>query len=123
MDFMSTVKGSLLEGFFPEGWDMEKIDACCKKGTAREAWWNKDFQPVACENIQDFATYMGHEIALQIKKARDEGIELALILPVAAQASESEVVGCWAHYDVQLNGAPAMQMLYLAENHTCFFII
>ncbi len=82
MDFMSTVKGSLLEGFFPEGWDMEKIDACCEKGTAREAWWNKDFQPVACENIQDFDTYMGHEIALQIKKARDEGIELALILPV-----------------------------------------
>lgn len=82
MDFMSTVKGSLLEGFFPEGWDMEKIDACCEKGTVREAWWNKDFQPVACENIQDFDTYMGHEIALQIKKARDEGIELALILPV-----------------------------------------
>ena len=50
-------------------------------------------------------------------------LALALILPVAAQASESDVVGCWAHYDVQLNGAPAMQMLYLAENHTCFFII
>ena len=26
MDFMSTVKGSLLEGFYPEGWDFEKID-------------------------------------------------------------------------------------------------
>lgn len=27
MDFMSTVKGSLLEGFYPAGWDMAKIDA------------------------------------------------------------------------------------------------
>ena len=24
MDFMSTVKGSLLENFYPEGWDMAK---------------------------------------------------------------------------------------------------
>ena len=29
MDFMSTVKGSLLEGFFPEGWDMKKIYEFC----------------------------------------------------------------------------------------------
>jgi glucosamine-6-phosphate deaminase len=26
MDFMSTVKGSMLEGFYPAGWDMKKID-------------------------------------------------------------------------------------------------
>ena len=26
MDFMSTVKGSLLEGFYPAGWDMKKIE-------------------------------------------------------------------------------------------------
>ncbi len=25
MDFNSTVKGSVLEGFYPEGWDFEKI--------------------------------------------------------------------------------------------------
>ena len=31
MDFLSTVKGSLLENFYPEGWDFEKIDACCEK--------------------------------------------------------------------------------------------
>ena len=28
MNFNSTVKGSMLEGFYPEGWDFEKIDAC-----------------------------------------------------------------------------------------------
>lgn len=29
IDFNSTVKGSLLEGFYPKGWDMAKIDECC----------------------------------------------------------------------------------------------
>ena len=82
MDFMSTVKGSNLEGFYPQGWDMAKIDACCEKGVAREDFWNEKFTPVECANINDFDTYMGHEIALQIKKARDEGKKLAMILPV-----------------------------------------
>ncbi|MBQ3792131.1 MAG: glucosamine-6-phosphate isomerase [Clostridia bacterium] len=82
MDFLSTVKGSLLEGFFPEGWDMARIDACCDKGVKREAFWHKNFKPVACETVADFDTYMGHEIALQIRKAREEGRKLAIILPV-----------------------------------------
>lgn len=82
MDFLSTVKGSLLEGFFPAGWDLKKIDECCEKGVAREAFWHKDFTPVECDNLGDFDTYMGHEIALQIKKAKDEGQKLAMILPV-----------------------------------------
>ena len=82
MDFMSTVEGSLLENFYPVGWDMAKIDACCEKGVAREAWWNKDFNPIECENINEFDTYMGHEIALQIKNAREAGKKIALILPV-----------------------------------------
>ena len=82
MDFMSTVKGSLLEGFYPAGWDMERIDAACEKGTGREPFWNEGFEPIACESLADFDTFMGHEIALQIKKTRDEGIKLAMILPV-----------------------------------------
>ena len=28
MDLLSTLKGSLLEGFFPAGWDLAKIDGC-----------------------------------------------------------------------------------------------
>ena len=28
MNFNSTVKGSMLEGFYPAGWDFEKIDGC-----------------------------------------------------------------------------------------------
>ncbi len=82
MDFMTTVKGSLLEGFYPAGWDMAKIDACCEKGVAREAFWHRDFAPIACEDIADFNMMMGHEIALQIKRSRDAGEKLALILPV-----------------------------------------
>lgn len=82
MDFMTTVKGSLLEGFYPAGWDMAKIDACCEKGVEREAFWHRDFAPIACEDIADFNMMMGHEIALQIKRSRDAGEKLALILPV-----------------------------------------
>ena len=82
MDFMSTVKGSLLENFYPEGWDMAKIDACCEKGTQREDFWNRDFSIKECENIGEFDAFMGHEIAMQVKLARDEGKKLAMILPV-----------------------------------------
>ncbi len=82
MDFMTTVKGSLLENFYPKGWDMQKIDECCEKGVSREKFWNKDFNPVECNSINDFDTYMGHEIALQIKKAKEENRKLAMILPV-----------------------------------------
>ena len=82
MDFMSTVKGSLLENFYPVGWDMAKIDACCDKGVAREDFWHKDFNPVECDNIYDFDTCMGHEIANRIKLAREAGKKLAIILPV-----------------------------------------
>ena len=82
MDFMSTVKGSLLEGFYPEGWDMAKIDACCEKGVAREEFWTPAFTPVECKDIHEFDVLMGHEIAMQIKLAKEAGQKLAMILPV-----------------------------------------
>ena len=82
MDFLSTVEGSLLENFYPRGWDIKKIDECCEKGVVRENFWNKDFSPVECENIYEFDTLMGHEIALKIKEARDRGEKLIMILPV-----------------------------------------
>jgi len=82
MNFMTTVKGSLLENFYPAGWDMQKIDECCEKGVAREDFWNKDFTPIGCGSLADFDTYMGHEIAMQVKLTREEGRKLAMILPV-----------------------------------------
>lgn len=92
MDFLSTFKGSLLENFFPAGWDMEKIDACCGKGVLRESFWHPDFNPVECENINDFDTFMGHEIALQIKKSRDGGKKLIMIVPVGPMGMYKWVV-------------------------------
>ncbi len=85
MKFADTVKGSMLEGFFPAGWDMEKIDACCdpaNKVEERQSFWHKDFNPVKCDNLYDFDTYMGHEIAMQIRLAKERGEKLAMILPV-----------------------------------------
>lgn len=84
MNFMDTIHGSLLEGFYPAGWDFEKIDACCslKNPLQRESFWHKDFNPVECTDIHDFDTYMGHEIAQQIRLTKEEGRKLMLILPV-----------------------------------------
>jgi len=85
MNFMSTVKGSMLEGFYPAGWDFDKIDACIdspEKITERQAFWNKNFTPVSCASLSDFETYMGHEIAQQIRIAKEEGKKIAFILPV-----------------------------------------
>ena len=82
MDFLTTVNGSLLDGFYPKGWDLKKIDECCDKGVAREDFWHKDFNPIECENIYEFDTLMGHEIALQVKLAGERGEKLAMILPV-----------------------------------------
>ena len=82
MNFMTTVAGSLLEGFYPKDWDMARIDACCEKGVAREDFWNKDFNPIECTQLSDLDTLMGHEIAQQIKLAADRKEKLAIILPV-----------------------------------------
>ena len=86
MDFNSTVKGSLLEGFYPEGWDFAKIDACCSHDPSevldRQAFWNKDFSPVKCDSLDEFNVKMGHEIANEIKKANERGEKIAFILPV-----------------------------------------
>ena len=82
MNFMTTVAGSMLEGFYPQGWDMAKIDECCEKGAAREAFWNNNFTPVECGILSDLDTLMGHEIAMQIKLAAERKEKLAIILPV-----------------------------------------
>ncbi len=86
MDFLDTAKGSLLEGFFPAGWDMNRIDRCCsyppERIIERQDFWNDDFEPVPCENIHDFNMMMGHEIAMEIRRTGQEGRKLALVLPV-----------------------------------------
>lgn len=85
MDLLSTLNGSLMEGFFPAGWDLARIDRCIdapEKIADRQSWWHKGFQPVACGNVADFDVMLGHEIAHTIKLSRDAGEKLVLILPV-----------------------------------------
>jgi glucosamine-6-phosphate deaminase len=86
MDLISTIDGSLLERFFPAGWDLKRIDELAslpaKRITDRQSWWHAEFQPVICENVADFDVMMGHEIALTISEAREQGRDQILILPV-----------------------------------------
>ncbi len=86
MDLLSTIEGSMMEGFLPAGWDLKKIDECAAHDPAtvlhRQEWWQEDFSPVPCETLEEFNVKMGHEIAAEIKKTREEGKEVIFILPV-----------------------------------------
>ncbi|UCB46653.1 MAG: glucosamine-6-phosphate isomerase, partial [Spirochaetota bacterium] len=86
VNLIGTIKGSKLEGFFPSGWNLKKIEQCAslkpEKMCRRESFWNKDFSIVPCESLEDFGTLMGHEIAAEIKRAKDEGKQIVFILPV-----------------------------------------
>ena len=95
MNFNSTVKGSALEGFYPAGWDFDKIDACIdspEKITDRQDFWNPAFTPVPCSTLGAFETYMGHEIAMQIRLSRERGEKIAFILPVGPMGMYQWVV-------------------------------
>ena len=95
MDFLSTVKGSALEGFYPKGWDFERIDGCIGEPaeiTERQPHWNEGFTPVACETLGEFETYMGHEIAMEIRRAKERGERIAFILPVGPMGMYKWVV-------------------------------
>ena len=86
MDFNSTVKGSLLEGFYPAGWDMEKIDRLCscppESVCDPQDFWNPGFTPIPCDGLEEFNVKMGHEIAREIRDAKAAGKKIAFILPV-----------------------------------------
>jgi glucosamine-6-phosphate deaminase len=86
MNLISTLRGSLMEGYFPAGWDLAKIDKLAEVSgpdlARRQTWWNPQFEPVACASLADFDPYMGHEIAREIQQARQAGKPLILILPV-----------------------------------------
>ena len=104
MDLIDTIKGSLLENFFPAGWDLKKIDKCCsnppEKITERQKWWNKEFQPVPCDGLEEFNIKMGHEIALEISSAKKEGRKIILILPVGPMGMYKWAVYFLKEWDV-----------------------
>lgn len=86
INLISTLKGSLLEHFFPQGWDLAKLDEICARPASaileREPWWNKKFEPVPCSTLADFDMMMGHEIALEIANAKKAKRPIVFILPV-----------------------------------------
>ena len=86
INLLNTIEGSRFESFFPEAWDLKKIDSCCSRKPEevykREKWWHKDFTPVGAETLEDFNTLMGHEIAMQIAEAKREGREIVMIWSV-----------------------------------------
>jgi glucosamine-6-phosphate deaminase len=86
MNLLTTLSGSMMEGFLPAGWDLAKIDRLAEvAGPAladRQPWWNAGFEPVVCDTFADFDVLMGHEIAREVQSARRDGVPLAMILPV-----------------------------------------
>lgn len=83
---LDTIKNSLLEDFYPEGWDLERIHLCCEHSNEqvfeRQDFWNDGFNPVKCNSLEHFNVMMGHEIALSIAQYRMNDRKLAMILPV-----------------------------------------
>jgi glucosamine-6-phosphate deaminase len=96
VDFISTMNGTLLENFYPKGWDLRKIDLCCSNEPEaileRQPFWNSEFRPVNCDHVQDLDMMMGHEIALHIRRTKETGKKLALILPVGPMGMYKWVV-------------------------------
>lgn len=86
MNMIDTIKGSYFEEIFPAGWNLEKIMQCVSNDPATvcdaQDYWNPNFKPVPCKTLEEFVVVMGHEIASQIRSAREEGRKLILILPV-----------------------------------------
>lgn len=113
MDLMSTLKGSLLESFFPAGWDLKKMDSCIdapERVLDRQLHWNRDFSPIPCDSLEDFAVLMGHEIALQVRRTREEGRKLAMILPVGPMGMYRWVRYFLSEWDVDMGHVTTFNM-------------
>lgn len=100
MNLLTTIAGSMMEGFLPQGWDLAKIDRCCSNPPEsigeRQPWWNDQFQLLPCQSVEDFDVMMGHEIAQTIRRTHEAGRQLALILPVGPMGMYR-----WAIYFLQ----------------------
>jgi glucosamine-6-phosphate deaminase len=83
---LNTIDGSLVENFFPAAWDLEKWEAAISDNPEdifdRQPKWHDDFDVRVAEEVSDFDVMFGHELAMEIRRTREEGRELALILPV-----------------------------------------
>ena len=96
LNLFNTIKGSLLENFYPAGWNLRKMDRCCTLGlagvTQRQKFWNSDFRPRAVKDVAEMDRRMGDAIADQIEQSRKAGRKLAFILPVGPMGMYATVV-------------------------------
>lgn len=121
MDLMSTLPGSLMEGFFPAGWDLAKIDRLAAAPPAvmqqRQPWWHPQFEPVLCDSFEDFDTFMGHEIALEVLRARQAGRPLLFILPVGPMGMYRWAVYFLKEWDVPCDHVHGFNMDEWSDAH------
>jgi glucosamine-6-phosphate deaminase len=121
INLISTIKGSLLEGFFPQGWDLEKIDRLCSLPpewiTDRQTWWNPGFRPVPCENLADFDVMMGEAIASCIRNARIAGKPIAFILPVGPMGMYRWAVYFLKEWNVKCDHVHGFNMDEWSDGH------
>jgi glucosamine-6-phosphate deaminase len=96
LNLLNTIKGSLLEGFYPKGWDLRKIDRCCTLGlkgvTTPAKFWNQKFKPTPVRDVAEMDRRMGDAIADQIEQTAGRGQKLAIILPVGPMGMYKTVV-------------------------------
>src|SRR5829696_3001944 len=93
LSMLNTLRGSRLEGFYPRGWNLARIDRCgamsIKQLTTPARHWNKQFKAVPVDAI---AVPMGDAIADEIERTRPRGELLAIILPVGPIVMYEQVV-------------------------------
>jgi glucosamine-6-phosphate deaminase len=96
LNMMNTIKGSRLDGFYPKGWDLNRIDRCCAMGfeklMRRARHWNREFKPVAVADVHEMDRRMGDAIADQIEQSHRATQKLAMILPVGPVGMYATVV-------------------------------
>jgi len=67
LTMLNTIRGSLIDGFYPNGWDLERIDRCCqlglKKVTTPARHWSREFKPVPVPDVAELDWRMGNAIA------------------------------------------------------------
>ncbi len=85
MNFLSTMEQSPLSSLFPKGWDLARIDACCtlppESIAERQEFWHSRFTPKCCDDAAAMDVMMGLSVAEIVRRTRDEGRPLALLLP------------------------------------------
>ncbi len=100
MNFINTKEQSLMAEFFPFGWDLGRIDACCAHAPERifdrQPFWNQRFSLTSCHSAEAVDMMTGHEIAYAIHKAKLAGQQLVLMMSTSPMSMYA-----WAVYFLQ----------------------